>query len=118
MKNALTGAVPPAAIYDRITGTSFFRRPNFMSDVSTMSRPPRPTHRFRRVAILFAGGPAPAANAVISTAATAFLRNDIEVVGVLHGYSHLVEYSHDKPLVERRDNVMVNHTLLGRRMAS
>ena len=50
-------------------------------------------HNFHRVAILFAGGPAPAANAVISTAATAFLRNDIEVVGVLHGYSHLVEYS-------------------------
>ena len=47
----------------------------------------------RRVAILFAGGPAPAANAVISTAAVSFLRNDIEVVGILHGYSHLVEYS-------------------------
>ena len=36
-----------------------------------------------RVAILFAGGPAPAANAVISTAADSFLRNDIEVVGIL-----------------------------------
>ncbi len=67
---------------------------------STM-RPPRVQHNFRRVAILFAGGPAPAANAVISTAATAFLRNDIEVVGVLHGYSHLVEYSPDRPLVRR-----------------
>ena len=52
-------------------------------NTSTMAGPPRMRHNFHRVAILFAGGPAPAANAVISTAATAFLRNDIEVVGVL-----------------------------------
>ena len=71
-------------------------------------------HNFHRVAILFAGGPAPAANAVISTAATAFLRNDIEVVGVLHGYSHLVEYSPERPMVEGRDYVMVTHRMLGR----
>src|SRR5882757_1666112 len=87
-----------------------------MSDTaaSTMARPPRMRHNFHRVAILFAGGPAPAANAVISTAATAFLRNDIEVVGVLHGYSHLVEYSPEKPLVEGLDYVMVTHRMLGR----
>jgi ATP-dependent phosphofructokinase / diphosphate-dependent phosphofructokinase len=84
------------------------------SNVSTMARPPRMRHNFHRVAILFAGGPAPAANAVISTAATAFLRNEIEVVGVLHGYSHLVEYSPERPLVEGRDYVMVNHRMLGR----
>ena len=81
---------------------------------STLARPPRMRHNFHRVAILFAGGPAPAANAVISTAATAFLRNDIEVVGVLHGYSHLVEYSPEHPLVEGRDYVMLNHRMLGR----
>ena len=33
----------------------------------TLSRPPKTDTPFRRVAILFAGGPAPAANAVIST---------------------------------------------------
>jgi 6-phosphofructokinase len=82
--------------------------------VSTMARPPRMKHNFHRVAILFAGGPAPAANAVISTAATAFLRNDIEVVGVKHGYSGLVEFSPERPLVEGRDYVMVNHRMLGR----
>ncbi len=85
-----------------------------MIEVSTMAGPPRMKHNFRRVAILFAGGPAPGANAVISTAATAFLRNDIEVVGALHGYSHLVEYSPERPLVEGRDYVMVNHRMLGR----
>jgi 6-phosphofructokinase 1 len=51
---------------------------------------------------------------VISTAATAFLRHGIEVVGVLHGYSHLVEYSTDRPLQEGRDYVMLNHRMLGR----
>ena len=85
-----------------------------MPELSTMARPPRMRHNFHRVAILFAGGPAPAANAVISTAATAFLRNDIEVVGVLHGYSHLVEYSPERPLVEGRDYVMLTHRMLGR----
>jgi 6-phosphofructokinase 1 len=57
----------------------------------------------RRAAILFAGGPAPAANAVISTAAVSFLRNNIDVLGVLHGYAHLVEFSPDRPLVEGKD---------------
>lgn len=84
------------------------------AEASTMARPPRMVHNFHRVAILFAGGPAPASNAVISTAATAFLRNDIEVVGVLHGYSHLVEYSPEHPLVEGRDYVMINNRMLSR----
>src|SRR5450755_4700113 len=81
---------------------------------STMSRPPRMQHNFHRVAILFAGGPAPGANAVISTAATAFLRNDIEVVGIKHGYSSLVDFSSERPLVEGRDYVNINHRMLGR----
>lgn len=51
-----------------------------------------------RVAILFAGGPAPAANAVISTAAASFLRNGISVTGILHGYSNLIDYGPDSPL--------------------
>ena len=64
---------------------------------STMASPLMKGRHFERVAILFAGGPAPAANAVISTAATAFLRHNIEVVGVLNGYSHLVEFATDHP---------------------
>jgi len=82
--------------------------------VSTMASPLEAAHQFSRVAILFAGGPAPAANAVISTAATAFLRHNIEVVGVLNGYSNLVEYGPDRPLQEGRDYVMLNHRMLGR----
>ena len=68
----------------------------------------------RRVAILFAGGPVPAANAVISTAAASFLRHGIEVIGVLHGYSHLMEFGDDHPMVEGRDYVVLNRARLKR----
>lgn len=61
-----------------------------MSDVTTV----------RRVGILFSGGPAPAANAVISAAALAFLNCGIEVIGFLDGYENLEEYSAASPLVE------------------
>ncbi len=81
---------------------------------SALSSPPHADSPIRKVAILFAGGPAPAANAVISTAAASFLRNGIQVVGVLHGYSHLVEFSAQNPLVEGRDYVMIDHKLLKR----
>jgi 6-phosphofructokinase 1 len=66
------------------------------------------------VAILFAGGPAPGANAVISTAATSFMRNGTEVIGMKHGYSSLADYSADKPLVQGRDYVIVTPDFLKR----
>jgi 6-phosphofructokinase 1 len=68
----------------------------------------------RRVGILFAGGPAPAANAVISTAAVSFLRNNIDVYGILHGYTHLVEYGPDHSLCEGRDYIRITHNVLRR----
>ena len=80
----------------------------------SLSRPPKADHQFRRVAILFAGGPAPGANAVISTAATSFMRSGTEVVGMKHGYSSLAEYAADKPLVEGRDYVTVTPEFLKR----
>lgn len=82
--------------------------------VSTLSSPARPRHSLSRVAILFAGGPAPAANAVISTAAVSFLRNGIEVVGIKHGYSSLIDFEPSQPLVEGRDYVMIDHDALKR----
>ena len=55
----------------------------------------------RRVGILFAGGPAPGANAVISSAALAFVKAGIEVIGFLHGYSNLQNFDEkDAPLIE------------------
>ena len=46
----------------------------------------------KRVGIVFSGGPAPAANAVISSAASAFLEDDRQVLGFFHGYSNLQDY--------------------------
>jgi ATP-dependent phosphofructokinase / diphosphate-dependent phosphofructokinase len=46
----------------------------------------------RRVGIVFAGGPAPGANAVISSAAISFVEDGREVVGFFHGYSTLQDY--------------------------
>jgi len=79
-----------------------------------LSRPPKGAHTFRRVAILFAGGPAPGANAVISTAATSFMRNGTEVLGMKHGYSALADYSAQKPLEEGRDYVRISPEFLKR----
>jgi 6-phosphofructokinase 1 len=80
----------------------------------TLSAPSKPKHSFRRVAILFAGGPAPAANAVISTAAVSFLRNDIQVLGILHGYSSLENYKPENPLQLGRDYIVIDHRTLKR----
>ncbi len=46
----------------------------------------------KRVGLVFSGGPAPAANAVISSAAISFLEDDRQVIGFFHGYSNLEEY--------------------------
>jgi 6-phosphofructokinase len=78
---------------------------------STASPPVPPC---RKVAILFAGGPAPAANAVISTAAASFLKHGIPVVGILHGYSRLVGYQPKEGLVEGRHYIMLDQQRLKR----
>ncbi|MRS11688.1 MAG: 6-phosphofructokinase [Actinobacteria bacterium] len=54
----------------------------------------------KRVGMLFSGGPAPAANAVISAAALSFLNSGIEVIGFYDGYEGLESYSADNPLIE------------------
>ena len=57
----------------------------------------------KHVGILFSGGPAPAANAVISAAALSFINAGVSVVGFFGGYENLQRYSADNPLVEGRD---------------
>ncbi len=80
----------------------------------TLSRPPKVDTTIRRAAILFAGGPAPAANAVISTAANSFLRNDLEVLGIMNGYSRLLEFNEERPLELGRDYIQLNQSVLRR----
>jgi 6-phosphofructokinase 1 len=46
----------------------------------------------QRVAVVFSGGPAPAANAVIAAVTTSFLEAGIEVLGIFHGYTDLQDY--------------------------
>jgi len=72
------------------------------------------TPHIKRAAILFAGGPAPAANAVISTAAASFLRNGIDVIGIRRGYSGLARYSSGTPLVEDTDYITIDSSVLKR----
>lgn len=48
--------------------------------------------QIRRVGVVFAGGPAPSANAVISAAVSSFLEDGREVIGFFHGYSNLQHY--------------------------
>ncbi|MEM8609136.1 MAG: 6-phosphofructokinase [Myxococcota bacterium] len=55
----------------------------------------------RRVAIVFSGGPAPGANAVIAAAATSFLEAGVDVLGIFHGYTNLQEYdAGTQPMIE------------------
>lgn len=54
----------------------------------------------KRVGMLFSGGPAPAADAVISAAVSSLLDAGVEVVGLLDGYEHLVGCSPETPLSE------------------
>ena len=73
---------------------------------------------FKRIAILFAGGPAPAANAVISAAATSFVRAGVEVVGIKHGYSNLADFDPSQPLTEGKDYIVLNSSVLRRTRSS
>src|SRR5690349_15381141 len=81
---------------------------------SLTGSPQPPSAVFKRVAILFAGGPAPAANAVISTAAVSFIRSGTEVIGIKYGYSGLIDYSPEKPLEEGKHYIKIDHKVLKR----
>jgi len=62
------------------------------------SKPSAGKGGIQRVGLIFSGGPAPAANAVISTAVVSFLDAGIEVVGFMRGYLYLQDYD---PVVSR-----------------
>jgi ATP-dependent phosphofructokinase / diphosphate-dependent phosphofructokinase len=72
-----------------------------------------------RVGILFSGGPAPAANAVIAAAASAFRRDGCEVIGIRHGYTALQAYdAASRPLVPDEDyQIIADRDLWGLRSA-
>ena len=55
----------------------------------------------KRVAIVFSGGPAPASNAVISSAAISFLDQGVEVYGFMDGFSHLENFDEENNPLEQ-----------------
>lgn len=55
----------------------------------------------KRVGILFSGGPAPSANAVISSVALNLLDNNISVVGLFRGYEFLQDFNKDFPKLRK-----------------
>jgi 6-phosphofructokinase len=59
---------------------------------SVLARPKLKGGHIQRVGMIFAGGPAPGANAVISAAAISFLDTGREMIGFLNGYRHLENY--------------------------
>jgi 6-phosphofructokinase len=66
-----------------------------MSQDASIAKP-----RLARVGIVFSGGPAPGANAVIQAAASSLRRKGVEVVGFLNGYHALEKYDPaSQPLV-------------------
>ncbi|MEX0937346.1 MAG: 6-phosphofructokinase [Pirellulales bacterium] len=72
------------------------------------------TSTIQRVAILFAGGAAPAANAVISAAATALMRSEVDVLGLRHGFSRLEGFDPQCPLRPDEDYFTLNPSNLRR----
>lgn len=81
-----------------------------------LSSPRTPQTDIRRVGILFSGGPAPAANAVIASAAGCFSRAGITVYGFLNGYTHLERHQTGQRLQKGVAYRLLNHgDLDGRR---
>jgi 6-phosphofructokinase 1 len=71
----------------------------------------------KRVGIVFSGGPAPAANAVIAATAISFIDDGREVIGFFHGYTHLQDYhpiSH-RLLPDAHYRVFTDRDVLGMR---
>jgi 6-phosphofructokinase 1 len=63
----------------------------------------RPPQAIQRVGMVFSGGPAPGANAVIAAATSAFRRSGRAVIGILQGYTNLHERDDQSAFVEGKD---------------
>ncbi|MDD3587949.1 MAG: 6-phosphofructokinase [Thermoguttaceae bacterium] len=77
-----------------------------------LASPTKPKTEIKKIAILFSGGPAPSANAVIGAAAVCFARAGIEVYGMKNGYTHLVDYDGSTPLKEDVDYIRLDKAKL------
>lgn len=76
-----------------------------------LSSPKLPQTHLKKIAILFSGGPAPAANAVIGSAALCFARAGIEVYGMKNGYTSLMNYKAGDQLRENVDYIRLDKNI-------
>jgi len=59
------------------------------------------TPKHKKVGILFSGGPAPSANAVISSVAETFIRDNIPVIGIMRGYEFIQDFNKNYPKLRK-----------------
>src|SRR5271157_848964 len=57
--------------------------------------------KFNKVGILFSGGPAPSANAVISSVALNCLDKNIPVIGIVRGYEFVQDFNKNNPKIRK-----------------
>ncbi len=57
--------------------------------------------KFNKVGILFSGGPAPSANAVISSVALNCLDKNVPVIGIMRGYEFLQDFNKNNPKIRK-----------------
>jgi 6-phosphofructokinase len=77
-----------------------------------MTKKARQETNVKHIGIVFSGGPAPAANTVISAVAAACLKKGIKVTGFLYGYKFLENYSRDKGLIKDRHYIEIDFDLI------
>lgn len=68
--------------------------------------------KVKHIGIVFSGGPAPAANTVISAVAAACLKSGIKVTGFLYGYKFLENYSREKGLIKGKHYIDIDFDLI------
>jgi len=66
-----------------------------------------------KVGIIFSGGPAPAANAVISAAALNFMNAGISVIGFYGGYKNLVDFDKNNPHLKENEHYIQFDSSIG-----
>ncbi len=66
-----------------------------------------------KAGIIFSGGPAPAANAVISSAALSFIDAGIPVLGFMGGYKNLIDFDKNNPSLKEGEHYTVFDTYIG-----
>ncbi len=57
--------------------------------------------KYNKIAVLFSGGPAPSANAVISSTALNFLDNNVSVIGIMRGYEFIQDFNKSYPKLRK-----------------